>query len=299
MKSRPTCNRTYPDDNLAFCLMDGSVLSAPYDPAETRAAPRRSNEPPPTEVISAPAKPAETRGSLQSTIRAPVPEIPALHRTEKTTVVPETSRATSSLFRWAIGARGAIAIACAIYACVGLYLHLKFPLVPSNRYGWYIWMSTFFGGLSTLYPFFGGLVTLAAGVKAYLDYRAGKLLLLDGVIGCIVGVVAGILFSQQDSNYYRWAPFWPVLTGFLQIGAAIGLRKHVSRTLLLGLAGGASILYGALLYSMFFTSLSFEWLDQARPLFALGIFALFIALVIGPLTIVFALLTRSKHSSAA
>jgi len=31
MKSCPTCNRTYPDDTLAFCLIDGSVLSAPYD----------------------------------------------------------------------------------------------------------------------------------------------------------------------------------------------------------------------------------------------------------------------------
>lgn len=35
MKSCPTCNRTYPDDTLAFCLVDGSVLSAPYDPQAT------------------------------------------------------------------------------------------------------------------------------------------------------------------------------------------------------------------------------------------------------------------------
>lgn len=36
MKSCPTCNRTYPDDTLAFCLVDGSVLSAPYDPQTAR-----------------------------------------------------------------------------------------------------------------------------------------------------------------------------------------------------------------------------------------------------------------------
>jgi hypothetical protein len=39
VKSCPTCNRTYPDDTLAFCLVDGSILSAPYDPQATiRAA---------------------------------------------------------------------------------------------------------------------------------------------------------------------------------------------------------------------------------------------------------------------
>src|SRR6476619_1082193 len=88
MKSCPTCNRTYPDDTLAFCLMDGSVLSAPYDPSETQAPPRRSNEPPPTEVISAPAKPTEVRTPLQSTIRAPVPQVPGLKPSE--TVAPQS-----------------------------------------------------------------------------------------------------------------------------------------------------------------------------------------------------------------
>jgi len=79
MKSCPTCNRTYPDDAQVFCLMDGAVLSAPYDASETRAAPRQSSEPP-TEVISAPAKPAEARAPLQSTIRAPVPQVPDLYQ---------------------------------------------------------------------------------------------------------------------------------------------------------------------------------------------------------------------------
>lgn len=36
MKSCPACNRTYADETLTFCLEDGSILSAPYDPDETR-----------------------------------------------------------------------------------------------------------------------------------------------------------------------------------------------------------------------------------------------------------------------
>lgn len=31
MKSCPTCNRTF-EDSFAFCLVDGAILSAPYDP---------------------------------------------------------------------------------------------------------------------------------------------------------------------------------------------------------------------------------------------------------------------------
>lgn len=46
MKSCPTCNRTYPDDTLAFCLEDGSILSAPYDPETTQSFPYSLNPEP-------------------------------------------------------------------------------------------------------------------------------------------------------------------------------------------------------------------------------------------------------------
>lgn len=36
MKNCPTCNRTYSDDTLTYCLADGSLLSAPYDPEATQ-----------------------------------------------------------------------------------------------------------------------------------------------------------------------------------------------------------------------------------------------------------------------
>jgi hypothetical protein len=35
MKTCPTCNRTYADESLTYCLADGSLLSAPYDPEAT------------------------------------------------------------------------------------------------------------------------------------------------------------------------------------------------------------------------------------------------------------------------
>ena len=55
MKRCPTCNRTYTDNSLNFCLEDGSPLAAdgpPVDPNATIRYPaaRDTSEPPPTEI---------------------------------------------------------------------------------------------------------------------------------------------------------------------------------------------------------------------------------------------------------
>lgn len=67
MKSCPTCNRTYADDTLTFCLVDGAILSAPYDPQATlQMAAARQTAPPPTQVLPAyatPGQPAQPRRS--------------------------------------------------------------------------------------------------------------------------------------------------------------------------------------------------------------------------------------------
>lgn len=45
MKSCPKCNRTYFDDTFAFCLADGSLLSAPFDSEETQVIPAALDPP--------------------------------------------------------------------------------------------------------------------------------------------------------------------------------------------------------------------------------------------------------------
>jgi hypothetical protein len=48
MKSCPTCKRTF-EYTLTYCLVDGAVLSAPFDPQATLIIPEaRQTEPPPT-----------------------------------------------------------------------------------------------------------------------------------------------------------------------------------------------------------------------------------------------------------
>src|SRR5438874_4038739 len=54
MKSCPKCNRTYFDETFAFCLADGSLLSAPFDPDATQILPTVIDPPPPeAEIIGA------------------------------------------------------------------------------------------------------------------------------------------------------------------------------------------------------------------------------------------------------
>ena len=64
MKSCPACKRTF-EDTTVFCLVDGSILSAPFDPD----APQQTVEPPPTEVMKAPRE----SDSAQSTITSHTP----------------------------------------------------------------------------------------------------------------------------------------------------------------------------------------------------------------------------------
>jgi hypothetical protein len=52
MKRCPACDRTYADDSTTFCLADGSLLSAPYDPEATQRIPVRLTDPAPTEVLT-------------------------------------------------------------------------------------------------------------------------------------------------------------------------------------------------------------------------------------------------------
>ena len=105
MKSCPTCRRTYPDDTIAFCLVGGSVLSAPYDSEQTqRIPPPRTTTPPPTELFSDKV-PGSSRPPLQSTIHAPAPVVPPLNRPNAETATVESGK--RSIVPWLLVA-GAI-----------------------------------------------------------------------------------------------------------------------------------------------------------------------------------------------
>lgn len=69
MKACPTCNRTYSDDTFTFCLNDGALLSAPYDPKATLIIPSAEiAQLPPPENMTPASSPANVE--LPVTIQA-------------------------------------------------------------------------------------------------------------------------------------------------------------------------------------------------------------------------------------
>jgi hypothetical protein len=73
MKACPTCKRTY-EDELTFCLVDGSILSAPYDPNQTVSLPTpRSTDPAPTEIYNPAQSVPETKPHAIETIQSNQP----------------------------------------------------------------------------------------------------------------------------------------------------------------------------------------------------------------------------------
>src|ERR1700752_760229 len=129
MKSCPTCNRTF-EDTFTFCLIDGSVLGAPFEPAVGKS-PKSNRDPGPvkTEAFTAetatlaqpvagrpanlnrdavaretdPARRTDTDSALQSTIRGPIPP-PAPTRVTDGRAQQQTF-APSGLIRWTYGIR--------------------------------------------------------------------------------------------------------------------------------------------------------------------------------------------------
>jgi PAN domain len=93
MKACPTCKRTY-EDELTFCLVDGSILSAPYDPNQTVSLPpARSTDPAPTEIFNPAQSVPETKPHAIETIQSNQP--PPLYAAKRQARAEEKLRGKS------------------------------------------------------------------------------------------------------------------------------------------------------------------------------------------------------------
>ena len=116
MKSCPTCKRTFSDDTLTFCMVDGAILSAPYDTRETVRNPvPRDTDPAATEFLP-PAKIPTEQMSQLSTIHAPAPpRLTAEGNATKPSVKKNRKPALT------IGCTVAFASLAAVMAILGLF----------------------------------------------------------------------------------------------------------------------------------------------------------------------------------
>jgi uncharacterized membrane protein HdeD (DUF308 family) len=107
--------------------------------------------------------------------------------------------------------------------------------------------------LVTLVLFFGayalvdGLFSIYTGLTHMGDSRRWWVLALEGLAGVAVGILAFAWPTAAMVALIYVIAAWAVLTGVLEIAAAIRLRREISNEWLLALSGVASIILGVLL----------------------------------------------------
>jgi uncharacterized membrane protein HdeD (DUF308 family) len=105
---------------------------------------------------------------------------------------------------------------------------------------------TFLVYLFGAYAFIGGVAAVATALR-YTKEEGWALLLVEGILGILAGVVAFVWPGITAFVFLFLIAAWAIVTGIMQIVAAFVLPLGTGREWLLGLAGAASIIFGALL----------------------------------------------------
>ena len=97
------------------------------------------------------------------------------------------------------------------------------------------------------YAFVDGIFAVISGIAARKEERRWWVIVLEGLVGIVVGVVTFLLPSVAALALIFFIAVWAILTGILEIAAAIRLRKEIQGEWMLALAGILSIIFGILL----------------------------------------------------
>lgn len=99
------------------------------------------------------------------------------------------------------------------------------------------------------YCFVDGIASLVAGIRGGQDpgHRWGALV-LSGIVGILIGLLF-LLMPLVSTIAYAFIVLvmlaaWAIITGLLEIGVAIRLRREIEGEWLLGLSGAISVLLG-------------------------------------------------------
>lgn len=99
-----------------------------------------------------------------------------------------------------------------------------------------------------IYVLADGLLGVWSAIAKRRDNRHWWLLLLWGVVGIVVGVMTFIMPGITGLLLLMYIAAWAVITGVLQIVAAIRLRKEIKGEWLMILSGLVSVAFGVLLF---------------------------------------------------
>jgi uncharacterized membrane protein HdeD (DUF308 family) len=92
-----------------------------------------------------------------------------------------------------------------------------------------------------------GIFSLMVSFRGRHEVRQWWLLLLEGLAGIIIGLMAFAWPGLTVLAVILIVGVWAVVTGILEIAAAVKLRHEIRDEWLLGLGGAVSILFGIIL----------------------------------------------------
>ncbi|KZL49651.1 hypothetical protein A2T98_11630 [Nodularia spumigena CENA596] len=92
-----------------------------------------------------------------------------------------------------------------------------------------------------------GVLLAIAAFRDGLTHTHGWLMLLEGAIGIAIGIMAFVWPGVTALVLLYLIAAWAIVTGVLEIIAAIQIRKEIQNEWLLAIAGIASVLFGILL----------------------------------------------------
>ena len=97
-----------------------------------------------------------------------------------------------------------------------------------------------------VYAIFDGVLVLGFGLMAAGDGEQWWPLVLAGILGIALGVITFLQPQAVGLALVYVIAAWAIVTGLLQIVAAIRLREIISTEWLLGLTGVLSVIFGVL-----------------------------------------------------
>ena len=97
-----------------------------------------------------------------------------------------------------------------------------------------------------VYALLDGVVSIVGAWKAARVHERWGALILEGIIGIAAAAVTAILPGITALALVYLIAAWALVTGALEIVAAIRLRQYISHEWLLALSGAASLLFGIL-----------------------------------------------------
>jgi len=137
----------------------------------------------------------------------------------------------SGMHWWALALRGIVAILFAILAFI----------VPGVTLAAIVLL---FGA----YALVDGIVAIVSAIRAAHGHRPWGAFLLEGVVGIVAGLITLFVPAITLAFLIYVVGAWAIITGVLEIAAAVRLRKHVPGEWLLVLTGVVSVVFGVIVF---------------------------------------------------